>query len=149
MSTIANFTNAPSSERVAPIKQLAWVGPLGGVIAAVANLLVYFIAQPLAGGELHHQMGPGNPIEVLPLAAVIVASFVPSIFATLLYAGLGRFTRRPVTIFTIIAVAFGLLSLGSPLSLAVETASKLALSLMHIVAAAAITGTLVTLGRGK
>jgi hypothetical protein len=147
--TTATITSAPSPERVAPAKKLAWVGPLGGVIAAVANLIVYFIARPLAGGELYHQMGPGNPVEALPVAAVVVSSFVPSIFATLLYAGLGRFTRRPVTIFTVIAVAFGLLSLASPLSLTIETTSKLTLSLMHLVAGAAITGALITLGREK
>lgn len=150
-TTTADFKNSPSPspERVAPIMKLAWVGPLGGVIAAIANVLVYLIAKPLAGGELYNQMGPTAPVQALPLVAVILSSFVPSIFAALLYAGLGRFAPRPITVFTILAIVFGLLSLGAPLSLNVEVASRVALAAMHIVAGVAITGTLITLGRAK
>jgi hypothetical protein len=141
-------TLSVSTGKVAPISKLLWVGPLAGAAAAVANTVVYFIGRA-ALGELYHQLGPGGPVEVLPFPAVAIASFVPALFATVLYAVLGKFTSRPTLIFVIVAVVFGLVSLGSPLTLGIDLQYRLALSLMHIVAGVTIVGVLTRLGADK
>ncbi len=130
--------------------RLLWVGPLAGLVAATANVIVYFIATSLFNLPLMMPLnGPASPLEPLPAVAVAMASFVPALGAALLLWVLGKFTRRAVLIFWIVSGLFLLLSFGGPLSLPVDSATQLVLSLMHVVAGVAIVGVLTRLGQTK
>ena len=107
-------------------------GLTGGLIAAVINVIIYFIAGPLIA-EL-----PDGTVDRVGMPAVLAASIVPSIFAALLLWGLRRFTGNATRIFQIIAVVFVVLSFFSPFSAAETTATAVWLSLMHVVAGGAI-----------
>lgn len=123
---------------------------IAAIGTAVANLLVFVVAKNVFGLGLAIPLGgAGSPIEPLPAFMVVIATAVPALAAAGLLALLARFTRRPILIFQIIAAVFVLLSLGGPLSLPVDTATKLVLSLMHLAAAAVITGVLTTWSRAR
>ncbi len=137
------------TDRVAT-NRLLWVGPLSGVVAAVANVIVFVICQSLLSIPFMVPMGsPDAPPTPLPIFAVVMASIIPALGATVLYALLGRFTSRPTLIFLIIAVVFLVVSFWGPLGLPIDGATQLALNAMHVVAGVAIAGMLVTLGRQR
>lgn len=145
MSTIT--ASHPKIERIS-FSRLLWVGPLAGVVAAVANLIVYVIVQNLFGMTLMGPSGPGSTeMAPLPAAAIIIASLIPALVATILLALLGLFLARPILVFWIVSVVFLLISFMGPLDLPVNTATKVILNLMHVVAAIPIVGILTTLGR--
>jgi Family of unknown function (DUF6069) len=79
--------------------------------------------------------------------SVIMASVFPAFVGAGFLWVLGRFTPRPFTIFIAISVVFTFLSLGGPFSLPIETGGKIALSLMHIIEAAAVVGVLSSRAR--
>ncbi len=142
MSTAALSLN---NDRVAP-RKLLWAAPLAGLAAAAGNLAVFGLAKGLLALPLAMPaMGP-NPAAPLGLAQVIIASILPALAAALLLALLGRFSRRPVRLFQIIAGVGLVLSLGAPLTLAADLATRLVLLSMHLVASLATTAVLSTFG---
>jgi hypothetical protein len=134
------------SERIVG-RRLPLAALVGGVAAAVANLIVFFIAQALGVSMTGPFGGPTAPPTDLPAVAVIVSSFVPAFIGAGLLWLLNRFTPRPITIFVAISAIVAVLSIGSPATLPVSTGLIIALSLMHFVAAAAIVWALVTRAR--
>lgn len=135
------------SEKVAATSKLWWVGLVAAGAAAGVNALVYLLEQAVLGGPFVIPMQPGTPPVELPVIQVIVSSAVPALGATVLLALLGRFTKRPVSIFLAISVAFLLFSFGGPLNLPVSASIQWALNLLHVIAGLTIVGTLVGLGR--
>ncbi|MCU0492992.1 MAG: DUF6069 family protein [Chloroflexaceae bacterium] len=136
----------PQAERVS-FRRLWWAGPLGGLAAVVVNLALYFIAAPLGFIPQTVLVQPANqPVTFVP---VIAATLMPTIVATLLFALLVRFTRRPVTIFRIIAAVVLVLSFAQPFVMLPDAplAMAITLNLMHVVAAAGITWGLTVLAR--
>jgi hypothetical protein len=129
------------------LSRLLWVAPLAGLVAGLANLLLFLLLRAAGLEFLMPLGGPGSALQPLPAFMPVVASFAPALGAAAVYAGLGRFVRQPARAFVIVAAVFLLLSLGGPLSLPVTTAVKLALSAMHLIAGVIITGLLVRLGR--
>jgi hypothetical protein len=127
---------------------LWWAGLLAALVAAVANLVILVVARNLLDIPV---MAPAMPAsaEMAPLSAIaiIIASVIPAIGATILLAVLGKFLEYPIRVFWIISVVFLLISFTSPLNLPVDIASKVTLSLMHLIAAVAIVGVLTTLPR--
>jgi hypothetical protein len=135
-------TAASSPERVA-YKRLWWVGLLVIIAATVANGLIRQAALALI------DVDPGfNPLQS--------PSFVPlTIIGTgagvLVYALLGRLSRRPVTTFRIVAAVAFVLSLLPDLGLlagpmpGATPVTIGVLMLMHAVAAAITVGLLTTL----
>ncbi len=79
-------------------KQIPAAGALAGGLAAVVNAVIWFIAG-LAG------------TVTVPLVAVIMSSIIAVAAGGVVYALIGRFTKRPITIFTIVAIVFLVLSL--------------------------------------
>ncbi len=147
MATIA--TAASTRDATPSIKwgRYARVG-LGTIAAAVlANVVVYYLA------GLFVAYDPQFP----PLANVsgaVIFTVVPAIGATLLYAILLRFARRPAFIFAIIAAATFVATLipdfTSAPALPGATGGQIAvLVLMHAVAATVITGSLTRLSGGR
>ncbi|GAB4124620.1 MAG: hypothetical protein Fur005_49400 [Roseiflexaceae bacterium] len=116
---------------------------IGGGIGAIVNLIILFATRAI--GITTWVVTPQSPDPVpVPEIAVLMASFMPSIFAGIVYAIMARFLKQPARIFQIIAVVLAVLSLGSVIPLPVDSTSKVILSIMHFVAAGAITWSLTT-----
>jgi len=105
-------------------------------LAAVAALGLWAVAavgsdtdlQALRQGDLH-VIGPG---------AVVITATVAALAGWAVLALLERFTARARTIWTGVALAALLASLGGPLSGGVGTGSKVVLALMHLVVGAVV-----------
>jgi hypothetical protein len=146
MSSIAS--SAGRSERIVA-GRLPRAVLIAALLSAVLNAIVFFVIGALGVDLTGPFMGPDAPPAALSVVQVIIASAVPAVFAGLLLWLLGRFAPRPVTIFVAIAAVFALLSLGGPLTLPVSGGLQIALALMHIVSAAAITWALVSQTRAR
>jgi Family of unknown function (DUF6069) len=113
-----------------PVVRLLRVGTLSALLSAGANAIVLAVASSLLGAVV---IPPG---ETVTLGQVVGASVVGSIGAAVIFAVIGRFTRRPVRIFWGVA-AVGLLLSFVPIALAGARGSSAGtLALMHVVAAA-------------
>ncbi len=133
---------AHHGEQIA-VGRLLWVGPLTAIIAAVATILVRMIAVIV--------FDIPSDFQPLTLGPVVVSSIVGALGATIVFAVVGRFARRPIRLFRIIAVVVLLLSFLNPL-VALPGASLsvlLTLEFMHIVVAAISVGLLTTLARSE
>ena len=130
----------PSTERV-PMERVVRVGALAIAAAAVANVVVWAIAQAIFDIS----------DDFMPLATVW-----PTIVVSVIYLGLGvavfalinRFTERPVTWFWRIAVVALLLSflplLGARGQDGASTAGIVTLAAMHVVAFAIFVPAMTT-----
>jgi hypothetical protein len=148
MSTTATrTTRQPEAYRLG---RLAIAGLLAAVAAAIANLLVFFVARELLDiSFVIPYEGSDSTPEPLPAAMVIIASAIPALIAAMLLGLLARWARRSLRIFQAVAVVALLLSLGGPLTLDdVATSTRVALIVMHLVAAALIVGILSMAVRG-
>ncbi len=115
---------------------------IGGIIAAVLNTVIALIAPSILGQDILIPNRSTNILEPLPLFAVIAASLVPAFAAAAVLLGLQKFTKNPIGIFQITAIILTVLSLFPLATLNISLGIKIALGLMHIVAAASIVGTL-------
>lgn len=114
------------------IQSLLTLGFKAGLMAAVLNVLLYFLAASTQGG-LFIQAGQGS--ESVALASILAFSFIPSILAAGLYMTLVRFTKFPKTIFLGFAFMVFAGFFFGPLNVASNTFTLLTLELMHCVAA--------------
>jgi hypothetical protein len=101
------------------------------VAAAVAALVVWAIAGPLAGLDLTARSG-GPPQPVGPVAVLFV-SLLAGLAGWALLAVLERATRHGRLIWTAVAVAVLALSLLGPLGSGSDTTSRVVLAAMHVV----------------
>ena len=126
--------------------RLMWVAPLVALAATLANALVYLVASAIGAIPSDFVIpGPGTP---LTLGMVLGTTVVPALLAAMVFALLGRFTRRPVRNFVVLAALLLVLSFVTPLTVPGAPLSMvLALEVMHVVAAVVIVGGLVTLAR--
>lgn len=148
MSTVTNINQA---QKIAPIGKLWWIGLVAAGGAAIANLIFFSITSGLGIPYQLPLQGPASSLEALPAGMVVIASVVPAIAATILYAILGKFLAQPIRVFRIIATVFLIVSLAAPLTLpvAVALSTKIGLTLMHVVAGVAIVSILTVWGREK
>ena len=130
-----------SNTDVVPAGRLFGQAFLGGAIAAVVNVIIFFGAKA-AGESLSGEFQPGQP-GTLMLPAVIISSVLPALFAAIV-ALLVRKAKAGATIFAVIATVFLLLSMGGPFSgvAGATMTTKLVMALMHVVAGAGIGGML-------
>lgn len=142
----ARSGSGSSSERVAYGK-LPWAAPLAGLVAAVLNAVVYLVAAALGAMPQDLDINGQGPLTLGPVMSLL---FVPALVGGVVFALLGRFTRRPVTIFRILAAVLLVLSFVTPFSIpAAPVGMIVALELMHVIAAVVIVGVLTTLGRAR
>lgn len=112
---------------------------LGGAIAAVVNVVLLFGAKA-AGVTMTGEFQPGT-VGGLVLPAVVISSLVPGLFGALAALLFQKFTRAPARNFAILAVAFGVLSLGGPANVKqISTGTLVVMELMHVVASLGIGG---------
>ena len=149
MSAVVSPTTVPASPF--GFGRVLRAGLVVAAVSAVVNVLVFLLARYVLGIPFVFPFaGEGMPAASLPVSMVLIASLVPAIAGALFLAVLGKVFRRPLRLFQIIGVVLLLLSLGGPFSLPVDLATKLALSLLHIVAAVVIIGGLTRLlGRAQ
>lgn len=141
----------PANERTGDeqvaYKRLLWVGPLAGLSAAVANAVVFLIASAVGAMPLIDVSGLTGQGPIT-MSAVALESFVPALLATAVFALFGRFTRRPVRNFRVLATVLLVLSFAGPLNIPeAPTVMIASLLIMHVVAAVLIVGVLTTLAR--
>lgn len=149
MSTLATHAETPSSSRP---RELASGGIAKGALAgaaagAVGNLVVFALTSAIAG-PLTGKFDPKAAVFALPAAQVAIASMVPAVAAILFTLALNAFTAKPSRVLVIVAAVFTLVSFGGPMNIAeAGVATKVALSLMHVVSGVAITAGIVKLGK--
>lgn len=121
----------PASHTPVARKRLAAVA--GAVVAALA---VWMVASPLAGVDL--EVRSGDTTQVVGAAPVLFVSLLASLLGWGVLALLEKRAARARSIWTVLAVAVLVLSLGGPLSSGVTTAAKISLALMHVAVAAVL-----------
>lgn len=131
------------------LRQLGMAALVGGGIAAIANVALFLISSALGTSFVIPLMGEGSPPQQLPTFFVIVASVLPAFAAAAFLAVLDRLFAQPLRWFQLIGWLAALLSLGGPLTLPVALTTRLVLSSMHIIAAAAIIGALSRAARAN
>ena len=120
-----------------PFSTIAVAGLKAIVVAVLVNVSLFFVWT--AAGLLDRTFLLPNTNAPLTAVQVAMATAIPMVTGTLLFALLVRFTRTPVRIFTIIAIGFGLLSLASPFTIpGVPLPYALALGTMHVAPVAAL-----------
>jgi len=136
-----DLPQAQQTRTVTPITR-PWRARALAVIAAVlAALAVWLVTDPLLGVELAAPTRPGSEeLQSITPALVAGTSLVIALAGWGLLALLERFTARPRTIWTAIALLVGLLSLAGPLSTIASTtaANGVSLALMHLAVAAVL-----------
>ena len=121
--------------------------PVSVVLSATAAAVAVWIVATLAGAELSVSFS-GQPIQKITVINVVVAALVGSLAGWGLLALLRRFTTNARAIWTVIAIAFLMLSLGGPLLSTASAGTKAALVAMHlVVATVTIVGLRQTKGR--
>lgn len=107
-------------------------------IAAVAALAVYAVAELAAASDLR-ALSQGDVHAIGP-AAVLATATIAALAGWALLAALERFTGQARRIWTGIAAATLLLSLGGPIGGGVGTGSKVALTMLHVVVGGILIG---------
>ena len=109
------MTTTLSSKPTLAFSNALMTGVLSGVVAAIVNVIIYYMVQSLNGGPLIVQGAP------LPLVAVLLASLLPGLAAGGIYWALPRFTSKPtrwfLTLAGVVLVMFGSLTQATGLPL--------------------------------
>lgn len=122
-------------------------GAIGAAAGAVVNVLLFAVAGA-AGVDLAAEFAKGGPSTPLTFAPVVIASFVPFVFAALFATGLNRFVASPTRPFIAVAVVFALLSMGGPAGLGgASFGLKVLLGAMHVVSGILIAGGILRFGK--
>jgi len=126
-----------------PLGRVALAAVAGGATAAAANTGLFLLLHGL-GVDFSIQPIPTAPAAPIPIYNFAVASFLPALIAGGLLLLLGRFTTRAATTFVVIACAFCLVSLAGPATVGgASAATRMALMLMHLLAAVVISTALM------
>jgi hypothetical protein len=105
----------------------------GGFVAGLLNLALLLGASAAGAPARGAINGPGTEAVDLPVIMGLVGSVGPAIPAWIVFAILTKVTPKYATVFTGVAAAFLLLSMGGPATLeAASTSTKLLLAFMHV-----------------
>jgi hypothetical protein len=123
------------SETTLQASQNSTRASVAAVLGATVAAIVIWAVATATGAELTVSFGPGQPIQKITVVNVVVAALVGSLAGWGLLALLRRFTAKALTVWTVIAIVAGLLSLGGPLSTISSGGTKVSLIAMHLVVA--------------
>lgn len=128
--------DAGTPARPAGPAQVALGGAATAVAAALATLVVYGAVRA-AGVELQIPEAPGSA-ELGPLGAltVVIATVVPVLLGAAVYGVLRRRVERERLVWRVLALGFGVLSLGGVLGLDAGAANAAGLTVLHLTVAA-------------
>ena len=141
MSSITAAQN--QAERVAG-GRIWWVGLLAIVTSAIVNILIFYVASAMGVGfVLPPEMG-----GAVGTGMVVISTAIGIIGASVVYTIVGRFARRPIQLYRIVASVVLLLSFANPFLVPTfNLTTGLVLCAMHIVAAVVSVGLLTSLAR--
>jgi hypothetical protein len=134
------MTSKPNSIQTTAFGSIMLNALIAGVIAAVINVVIFFIGSGVVGGIDADMNGTGT-FAPLPFFLPIVASLLP-----MLVAGVGlwiarRFIPRGNQVFVIGTAVLLLLSLAIPFNGQIATTSAaIVLAVMHLVVGALMIG---------
>jgi heme A synthase len=118
-----------------PLRQ---VGPAAALVAALAAVLVYTVGRA-AGVPMELTEVFDDQFARMPVMNVVWAALLEGgVAGTLLAAACRRWTRRPRPTFVILAVIGLVASFAMPVVSDASTATKIVLSICHLVVAAII-----------
>jgi hypothetical protein len=142
----AQTVNTNTTGEAVHYGKLVQAALIAAVVAVVLNVVVYFIGSALGTLPESVVVPPANlPITVVP---IVMATVMGAVAGTIVYALLGRFTARPVTIFRILGTVVLILSLAQPFIIPnVPLNMVITLDIMHIIAGAVIIYVLTTVAR--
>lgn len=133
-------TNTRRSSSTPVLAAIARAGGLAALIAIVANVVIYLIANAFGAMDASITGPTGDPIGLVAVLALTIGS---AIVATALFALLARFAPRPGTIFLVIAALVFTSFLFGPINLGAPIAMVLVLELMHLVVALPVVALLL------
>ncbi|HEX2772569.1 MAG TPA: DUF6069 family protein [Micromonosporaceae bacterium] len=105
--------------------------------AAVAGLLGWLVADPIAGIDLTVRQGAGDEVQHVGPTAVAVAGLVAGLLGWAVLAGLERVTARARAVWTAVAAGTLVVSLLGPLA-AVNASTRAALTGLHLLVGAVL-----------
>jgi hypothetical protein len=113
--------------------KLLWVAPAVAAIAAVVNVVVFFILSLFV--DWNATMTPaGAPVSAVPVAML---TFIPILLAGVVFFLLARFTQRPATLWIWVCVAVTVVSFVTPFTVpGAPLPWVIGLEVLHIVAGA-------------
>jgi hypothetical protein len=143
---MVSAASAPEQEERVSGRRLLWVGPLAIIVAAVANQIIHVLALSLLNiSPDFPPLQPGPPIAFTVMGVL---------GAVIVFAIVGRLSRRPIRLFRVIALIVLILSfipdIGLLTSGMLPGTSLIAvgtLAVMHVVAWAIAVWMLTTLAR--
>ena len=140
MTEASTGTGSPSRTAL-PSGPLWQAGLLAALAATVVNGVAWLVVQRLLDARLQIPATPGGTeLTSLPLSAVVfVTAFTGLVGAVALWL-LSRRGPSGVRLWTVLAVAFGLVSALPAFSLKVPVARSLGLLLFHLLATAVVVG---------
>ena len=103
---MASTTTRPSSQEGVALRKLIWVGPLTIIVAALLNLVIRTIAVAF--------FGVPDGFTYLQAPFVIGSTVVFLVLALLAFILVGRFARRPVRFYQILALVALFVSFLNP-----------------------------------
>lgn len=130
------------------IKKLAWAAPIAGIVAAMANALVYYIAYAM--GAVPDGATIPNAEQPITIVPVLIVSFFSAIIGGILLAILALITQKAIKVFIFISTLLVVLSFYMPFTIPEAFGGMvLVFNLMNIVAAVVIVGLLIKFTRHK
>ena len=135
-------TGTGSPPRTALPSGPVWrAGLLAALAAIVVNTVAWLVVQQLFDAGLQIPKTPGSTeLASLPVGAVVVTTAFASLVGAAVLWLLSRRGPSGVRLWTVLAVAFGLLSALPAFSLDLPTAKQLGLLLFHVLATVAMVG---------
>jgi hypothetical protein len=140
MTEAPTGTGSPSG--TAPPSGPVWqAGLLAALAATVVNAVAWLVVQQLFDAGLQIPKTPGGTdLTALPLSAVVfITAFTALVGAVALWL-LSRRGPSGVRLWTVLAVAFGLVSALPAFSLEVSTGRQLGLLMFHLLAIVVVVG---------
>jgi hypothetical protein len=104
---MASTSTHPASQERFALRKLLWVGPLTIIVAAIANVLVGTIAVAF--------FAVPDDFTNLQAPSVIISTTVFLLLALLAFVLVGRFARRPVQFYRILALVALVISFANPI----------------------------------
>jgi hypothetical protein len=140
MTEASTGTGSPSSTAL-PSGPVWQAGLLAALAATVVNAVAWLVVQQLFDAGLQIPKTPGGTdLTALPLSAVVFITAFTSLVGAVVLWLLSRRGPSGVRLWTVLAVAFGLLSALPAFSLEVATGRQLGLLMFHVLAIVVVVG---------
>jgi hypothetical protein len=140
MTEAPTGTGSPSGTAL-PSGPVWQAGLLAALAATVVNAVAWLVVQQLFDAGLQIPKTPGGTdLTALPLSAVVFITAFTSLVGAVALWLLSRRGPSGVRLWTVLAVAFGLVSALPAFSLEVSTGRQLGLLMFHLLAIVVVVG---------